>query len=138
MPGQINHFQVRPMQAWGPGVTQRKHIAAIFGMKPNMMDDIMVRAFTANNCPTMETLLKQHTSVRVFDNDEEFTWRMTGTTYKNIPLVEARDENGTVINSSTTGNIGQGATVIQLVFPEAYFADQEVIVGELNEYYYFI
>lgn len=137
MPGQINHFQVRPMQAWGPGVTQRKHIAAIFGMKPNMMDDIMVRAFTANNCPTMETLLKQHTSVRVFDNDEEFTWRMTGTTYKNIPLVEARDENGTVINSGTSGNIGQGATVIQLVFPEAYFADQEVIVGELNEYYQF-
>jgi hypothetical protein len=42
-----------------------------------------------------------------------------------------------LIVAASDNNVGQGATMLQLVFPEAYFADQEVIVGELNEYYQF-
>lgn len=134
---QINNYQVRPAYGWGPGVTQRKHIAEIFAKQPIMLNDIVVRAFTANNGYLFSTFLKEHTAVREFDSDDEYTWRLMSSFYKNIPLLEARDEDGTVITAAHADGIGRNGALIQLVFPEAYFADGEVIVGELNEYYQF-
>lgn len=137
MQGQLNYFQVRNAQAWGPGVTQKRHIAEIFGKKPVEMNNVMVRAFTANYAPTMTELIKKYTTVKEYESDDEYTWKLIGTVYKNIPLIEARDESGAIISASSSTMYGLGGSLIQLVFPEAYFADGEVIVGELNEYYQF-
>src|SRR5574344_744062 len=133
---QLNKYQMRPAYGWGPGVTQRKHVAEIFAKQPIMLNDVVTRAFTANNGYLFSTFLKEHTQVREFDADEEYTWKLVGSTYKNIPLIEARKDDGSVVAASDT-NVGRGGTLLQLVFPEAYFADGEVIVGELNEYYQF-
>ena len=133
---QLNKYQMRPAYGWGPGVTQRKHVAEIFAKQPVMLNDVVTRAFTANNGYLFSTFLKEHTQVREFEADEEYTWKLVGSTYKNIPLIEARKDDGSVVAASDT-NVGRGGTLLQLVFPEAYFADGEVIVGELNEYYQF-
>ena len=45
---QLNKYQMRPAFGWGPGVTQRKHVAEIFAKQPIMLNDVVVRAFTAN------------------------------------------------------------------------------------------
>lgn len=45
-----------------------------------------------------------------------------GATRRNIPLVEARDENGAVVTAST-GMVGAGTTPFYLVFGEDWFAD---------------
>lgn len=135
---QMNFYKMRPAYGWGPGVTQRKHIAEIFAKNPIMMNDVVVRAFTANYGYQFSTFLKEHTKVREFESDDEYQWKLIGSTWKNIPLIEARDEYGNVIDSTYANpTVGQGGAIIQLVFPEAYFADGEVIVGELNEYYQF-
>lgn len=54
---------------------------------------------------------------------------------RNIPLVEARDMDGKVIDTEYLNNVGVNGEPFYLVFAENWFADQEVIVGELNEIY---
>lgn len=133
---QLNNYKLRPGYGWGPGVTQRKHVAEIGAKNPIMMNEVVVRAFTANYGYQFSNLLKEHTSVREFESDDEYTWKLITSSYKNIPLLEARNEDGNIVRDTDT-NVGQNGALIQLVFPEAYFADGEVIVGELNEFYQF-
>lgn len=59
---------------------------------------------------------------------------VVGSSRKNIPLVEARDENGNVVKN-TTPAVGAGTAPFYLVFAEDYFADGEVIFGNLNQKY---
>jgi hypothetical protein len=80
---------------------------------------------------TLETYLSQF-PVKEFDTDDEYTWDVIGNSRRNIPLIEARDESGNVV---TSGMIGVGTTPFYVVFPEDWFADGNVIVGEKNEVY---
>lgn len=59
-----------------------------------------------------------------------------GSARRNIPLLEARTEDGKVV-TATDGMIGAGTAPFYLVFPEDWFADGEFIVGNLNEIYQF-
>lgn len=42
-----------------------------------------------------------------------------GSSKKNVPLIEARDENGNVVTAESP-NIGVGTSPFYLVFPEAW------------------
>ena len=125
--GQLNYYLPRPGFTMGPGVSKIKHVAETFGKAPVQMSDIVTRMFTANNGWLFSTFLRDFTQERVFDTDDEYTWKLIGSTYKNIPLLEARDEDGAVITNDGQ-NYGKGGAIIQLVFPENYFAK---IIGAL-------
>lgn len=71
------------------------------------------------------------THCKEFEDDSEYTWDVISSSRRNIPLVEARDENGNPIE----GAAGEGGAPFYLVFGEDWFADGEVIVGEKNEVY---
>lgn len=58
------------------------------------------------------------TKCKEFDDDSEYYWDVVGSTRRNIPLLEARDENGNVVTAETTTNVGVGTAVFELVFPE--------------------
>ena len=81
----------------------------------------------------LDTFLNQF-PVREFETDDEYYWDVIGSSRRNIPLIEARDENGTVVTEGS-GNVGIGTSPFYLVFPEDWFADGEVIVGNLNQVY---
>ena len=49
-----------------------------------------------------------------------------GSSKKNVPLIEARDENGNVVTAESS-NVGVGTAPFYLVFPEAWFADGKLI-----------
>ena len=78
-------------------------------------------------------MCKKHriTQCREFDDDNEYTWDVIGSSKRNIPLVEARNENGVLVNpddKTTYPNgkdslVGAGTTPFYLVFPEDWFAD---------------
>lgn len=95
----------------------------------------MVQILAMNRGKTLDTFLSKFPT-KTFENDNEYYWDIIGSVYRNIPLVEARDENGTVI-SATADNVGVGTAPFYLVFGEDWFADGEVIVGNLNEKYPF-
>lgn len=58
---------------------------------------------------------------------------VVGSADKNIPLIEARDADGTPYEG--TDNLGMNGEPFYLVFGEDWFPDGVVIVGELNEVY---
>lgn len=95
----------------------------------------MVQLLAQKRGRTLDTLLSQFPT-REFDTADEYTWDVIGSTRQNIPLIEARDENGTVVTANS-GNVGAGTAPFYLVFGKDWFADGEYIVGNLNELYQF-
>ena len=68
--------------------------------------------------------------------DSEYTWDVIGSNRRNIPLVEARLEDGNPVTSAS-GMVGANTAPFYLVFNEDWFADGEYITGNLNEIYQF-
>lgn len=74
-------------------------------------------------------MCKKHriTQCREFEDDNEYTWDVIGSSKRNIPLIEARDENGAVVTITKEEDkhklIGAGTAPFYLVFPEDWFAD---------------
>lgn len=66
--------------------------------------------------------------------DDEYTWDVIGSVLRNIPLCEARDCDGNTIDAGSK-NAGVNGEPFYLVFGEDWFADGEVIFGNLNEVY---
>lgn len=133
MAGKLGRFQTVPFRSW-KGITKENHIGSIFRAAPQKATNVMVQLMARQYGKTLETFLSQFPT-REFESDEEYTWDIVGNSRKNVPLVCARDCNGVEITEEYEGNVGVGTEPFYLVFPEDYFADGEVIVGNLNEVY---
>ena len=96
----------------------------------------MVQLLAYKRGNSLESLINK-LPTREFETDEEYTWDVCGSTRQNIPLLEARDEDGNVVTASTAHNVGAGTAPFELVFAKDWFADGEFIVGNLNEVYQF-
>ncbi len=130
----LGKFQTRDFYSW-KGLTKDNHIGAIYQMSPQKATNLMVTLLALQRGKTLDTLLSKFPT-KEFDTDDEYTWDIAGNSRRNIPLLEARDENGQVVTASS-GNIGMGTAPFYLVFAEDWFADGEFIVGNLNEVYQF-
>lgn len=132
MAGKLGKFQTTTFSHW-KGLTKDNHIGAIYRMSPQKASDLMVQLLAYNRGKTLDTFLSQFPS-KEFESDDEYFWEVIGSSRRNIPLIEARDENGIVITSASN-NVGVGTAPFYLVFGEDWFADGEVIVGHLNQIY---
>lgn len=93
----------------------------------------MVQLLAYYRGKTLDTFLSQF-PVKEFDSDDEYTWDVISSAKRNIPLIEARDCNGNVVDADS-GNVGVDGEPFYLLFGEEWFADGEVIFGNLNQYY---
>lgn len=130
----LGKFQTMEFSSW-KGLTKDNHLGAIFRAAPQKASNLMVQLLAQKRGRTLDTLLSQFPT-KQFDTADEYTWDVIGSTRQNIPLIEARDENGSVVTASS-GNVGAGTAPFQLVFGKDWFADGEYIVGNLNELYQF-
>lgn len=130
----LGKFQTREFSYW-KGLTKDNHLGAIFQRAPQKATNLMVQLLAYQRGKTLDTLLNQFPT-REFENDEEYTWDVISSSRRNIPLLEARDEDGVVVEDNGK-MIGAGTAPFYLVFPEDWFADGEFIVGNLNEIYQF-
>jgi hypothetical protein len=112
-------------------LTKENHLGSIFQLAPQKASNLMVQLLAYHRGKSLDTFLSQF-PVKEFEDDSEYTWDVISSSRRNIPLVEARDENGTKIES---GVAGEGGAPFYLVFGEDWWADGEVIVGEKNEVY---
>ena len=133
MAGKLGKFQKLTFEHW-KGLTKSNHLGAIFQEQPQQATNLMVQLLALYRGKTLDTFLSQFPT-KTFAYDDEYTWQVIGSAMRNIPLVEARDCDGNIVTASTATNIGINGEPFYLVFPEDWFADGEVIVGELNEYY---
>jgi len=88
----------------------------------------MVQLLASYKGKTLESFLSKFPT-KTFDTSDEYTWPIIGSHRRNIPLVEARHID------ATESNYGEKCQPFYVVFAEDWFADGEVIVGELNEIY---
>lgn len=130
----LGKFQTREFSYW-KGLTKDNHLGMIFGSAPQKATNLMVQLLAYKRGKTLDTLLNKFPT-REFESEDEYTWDVIGSSRRNIPLVEAYDEDGTVV-TSTSGMVGAGTAPFWLVFAEDWFAKGEFIVGELNEVYQF-
>lgn len=134
MAGKLGKFQMVGFSHW-KGLTKENHLGQIFQLAPQKATNLMVQLLATQRGKTLDTFLNQFPT-REFEDDNEYYWEVVGSSRRNIPLLEARDENGSVVTSAS-GNVGAGTAPFYLVFPEDWFADGEYIVGNLNEVYQF-
>lgn len=131
MAGQLGRFQMKSFDGW-KGLTKLNHLSSIFQLAPQKASNMMVMLLSAKFGKTLNTFLTKF-PVKEFEDESEYYWDIIGAAKKNIPLVEARDIAGTKIES--TAMAGVGTEPFYLVFGEDYFADGEVIFGNLNQVY---
>ena len=132
MAGKLGKFQNQTFEHW-KGLTKDNHLGGIFQAQPQMATNLMVQLLALYRGKTLDTFLSQFPT-KTFDTDDEYTWPIVGSALRNIPLVEARDCEGNIV-AADGGNVGVAGEPFYLVFGEDWFADGEVIVGELNEIY---
>ena len=134
MAGQLGKFQMVGFDGW-KGLTKLNHLSSIFQMAPQKASNLMVQLLAAKRGKTLDTFLSQF-PIKEFEDDSEYYWDVVGSSKKNIPLVEARDEDGKKVEDGAAP-VGAGTAPFYLVFAEDYFADGEVIFGNLNQVYPF-
>jgi hypothetical protein len=124
MAGKLGKFQMVGFQHW-KGLTKENHLGSIFQLAPQKATNLMVQLLAYYRGKTLDTFLNQFPT-REFEDDNEYYWDVIGSSRRNIPLLEARDENGTPITNDS-GMVGVGTAPFYLVFPEDWFADGRLV-----------
>lgn len=125
MAGQLKKFQMVGFTGW-KGLTKLNHLSAIGQFAPQKASNLMVQLLAWYRGKTLETFLSKF-PVKEFDDDSEYYWDVVGSTKRNIPLVEARRMDGSVVEKGDEDNpekamVGAGTEPFYLVFAEDWFA----------------
>lgn len=135
MPGRLFNTQMTGVTAWRGTVTKDNHLYGLFRTNPQMASDVMTVLMSSMHLPTLDTYLSREVPVREYEDDSELFWDIVASSRRNIPLVEARRCDGTVVTASDATNVGVGFEPFYLVFPVDWFALGEVLWGTMNELY---
>jgi hypothetical protein len=122
MAGKLGKFQKQTFSHW-MGTTKNNHLGSVFQLQPQKATNLMVQLLAWYRGKTLDTFLSQFPT-KEFETDDEYTWEVIGSAMRNIPLVEARDLDGTVL---TTGNAGVNGEPFYLVFGENWFAKPKML-----------
>ena len=95
-------------------------MSAIGQESPQKVSNLMVQLLAWYRGNTLETFLSKFPT-KEFEDDSEYYWDVVGSTKRNIPLVEARKYDGSVVEDKTE-MIGAGTEPFYLVFAEDWFA----------------
>ena len=120
MAGKLGKFQMVGFNHW-KGLTKENHLGSVFGLSPQKATNLMVQLLAYHRGKTLDTFLNQF-PVKEFEDDSEYYWDVIGSSRRNIPLVEARDENGNPVGNETPTMVGAGTAPFYLVFAEDWFA----------------
>ena len=105
MAGKLGKFQMLGFQHW-KGLTSDNHLGSIFQQAPQKATNLMVQLLAFYRGKSLDTFLNSFPT-REFEDDNEYYWDVIGSSRRNIPLVEARDEDGTVV-AANAANVGVG------------------------------
>ena len=124
-----------PLQEYEPkdfsGIVTTNHLGALYQEKPQETSNLVTMLYRSNRGMNFGMILKQFTPMYC-ETDADFRWHLQGDSRKNIPLVVALVNGSAVTAASKTGIAG---AKFNLVFPERYFSDTNLIVGEKNSVY---
>ena len=115
------------------GLVTQANLGYRFGIEPQQATKVATMIHQANFGATVAAYLERFPALYL-DSDDDFTWDLVSNGKKNIPLVKASlTDGGSAITAAD--KVGKNYTEFYLTFPEAYFTDVNLIVGERNEVY---
>lgn len=114
----LGKFQTITFSSW-KGLTKENHLSAIFQNEPQKATNVMIQLLATRRGKTLETYLSQFPT-KTFATDDEYTWDVISSSRRNIPLVEARNIDGTVIG--VNDQAGVAGEPFYVVFAEDWFA----------------
>ena len=127
--------RVSPLQEYEPkdwsGLTTKNHLGAIYQTKPQETSQLVTMLYKANRGMNFGIFLKKFNTMYLA-TDDDFRWRLQGSAKKNIPLVSCTVAGSSI---SSTSQVGKSGARFTLTFPEQYFSDTNLIVGEKNSVY---
>lgn len=127
---QLSFLQMYDAKDWS-GLTTSNHLGSIFQSKPQKASQLVTAIHDTNFGMNLDSYLSK-LGAKSMPTDDDFTWELIGSAKKNIPLVEARVAGVAITAVSQPGING---TQFELVFPEKWFTDEDLIVGHKNEKY---
>jgi hypothetical protein len=134
MAGQLGKFTMRHFSGWAPNITKRTHLSSLFGINTQKVRGVVVELLAAKEGKTMDTMLS-NLPVHEFESGDDYVWDVVGSSEHTIPLIECRDEDGVVVDSTYTKNVGVGGAPFYLVFGENAFFKGETLEGNLGNKY---
>jgi len=134
----INQLKIRQAQTLATPITQMKTLAEIGMIAPEQLPRMVTRMWSDSYGPVLSTLIDKYAHTMTFTTENDYTWKIQGSSYRNIPVIEVRDSAGNPINSSYASTmVGANGEMVQFVFDKAYFGDGTQILGQHNEMYPF-
>lgn len=122
--------RVSPLQEYEPkdwaGLTTKNHLGALFQVQPQETSQLVSLLYKSNRGTNFATFLNQFATLTL-PTDDDFRWRLQGSSKKNVPLVGAAIGGTAIASTDVAGKNGARFT---LTFPEQYFSDTNLIVGE--------
>ena len=115
-----NSILVGKLESWS-GLTTDAHLTSVGIKNPTKLGMVINEMLINRYGNTLEDFLNMF-PIRRFDSDDEYTWEIAGEMRRNIPLREARDEDGSVIDSAY-GSVGRNGAPFYLVFEEERFSN---------------
>lgn len=134
MAGKLQLFQTMSFKGWASPITKKNHLGSMLAAAPQQAAPAMIQLLAVDHGKDLDIFLSQF-ATKQFPTDDDYTWDLIGSARRNIPLAEARDEEGNVITSTSDKMVGVGGAPFELVFEEAWFYNGEILFGELNEKY---
>jgi len=130
-------MKLRPFQITTPrdisGLVKTENLAYNFGIVPQKASKVALKLRSANVGDDLNAYLSKF-PVKKFETQDDFTWDIEADGDKNIPLTKC---SLTPLGSQVlpTDKVGEGITPFYLFFPENWFFETNVIVGEALEDY---
>lgn len=115
------------------GLTTSNHIGAIFGDKPEVLNDFVSRLQYLDLGEDLLSFVEKFPT-KYLSDDKEYEWMLQGAEDKNIQLISATDLSGSAFTG--TDQPGKGGARFLMTFGEKYFYKQHVIVGNKPDYYH--
>ena len=134
MPGQLGRNQMTGVTAWKGTVTKDNHLYNMFRTNPQKASEVMTVLMSAMHLPTLNSYLSTEVPTKAYDDDSDLFWDVVASSRRNIPLVEARRIDGSLVEAGQV-NVGMGFETFYLVFGTDWFPKGVVIWGNLNEVY---
>ena len=118
--------------SWKGTVTKDNHLYRFFDRNPQKASEIMTVLMSSMHLPTLNTYLSTEVPTKSFDDDTDIFWDVIASSRRNIPLVEARRADGTVVTAGSA-NVGMGFEAFYLVTQTDWFPKGVIIWGPMNE-----
>lgn len=131
----LNKFQDMQFKGWAPILTKKNHISAMYMANSQQAADVMIELHASRVGNNIDSYLSKFPT-KYFPTSDPYTWQAKGKSRRNVPLVEARNENGSVVTNDGS-MVGAYQQRFSLVFRanDNLFHKGEVVVGSLNEIY---